>query len=123
MPCRRLPELALLALVALAGCAHVETRVLRLGPRLAPRPAQAPVVLMRPPLPPAALPAREVALIEVTSYSSEWASGIAEALQRAAREVGADVVLWMREDRAESFTRVIGSAVRTRAARVTPTAP
>lgn len=120
MPSRRLPELALTALLALAGCGHVETRVVRLGPPLAPRAASAPVAVIRPPLPPSALPAREVALIEVTSYSSEWAAAVTDALRRAAREVGADVVLWMRDDRIEGFARVIASAVRTRAAEVTP---
>lgn len=116
MSSRRLPEIALVALIALAGCAHVETRVLRLGPSLPPRAANAPVAVLRPPLASAAMPAREVALIEVTSYASAWAAGVTEALRRAAREVGADVILWMREDSIEGFTRVIASAVRTRAA-------
>lgn len=122
MPSRRLRDLALVAGLLAAACAHVETRVVRLGPAAPARAENAPVTVLRPPLPPGATPAREVALVEVTSYEGEWSAGVVDALRRAARTVGADVVLWMREDRIEGFTRVIASAIRTRDAALTPPA-
>lgn len=110
-----LRDLALALALAAPACAHVETRVVRLGPNAPARAGNAPVTVMRPPLPARHLPAREVALLEVTSYTGELSPGVTEALRRAARAVGADIVLWMREDRIEGFIRVIASAVRTRA--------
>ena len=116
MSAGRIRTALLVAGLALSGCAHVETRVVRLGRAEPPRPAGSVVTVRPPPLPAEAMPAREVALIEVTNSSSEWDGAVLEALRAAAREVGADVVLWMHEDRGDGFARVIASALRTRAA-------
>lgn len=107
-------ELTLAAALALCvGCAHVETRVLRLGRAAPPLRADAAVVVRAPPLPASSMPAREVALLEVTSDGATDRVAVVRALRQAARQVGADVVLWMHEDVIEGFGRVIASAVRT----------
>lgn len=109
-------ELAL-ALLLSVGCAHVETRVVQLGPRAPALPSASMVTVRPPPLPASARPAREVAIIEVTSAGTAGRADVLRALREAGRRMGADLVLWMREDFIEGFGRVIASGVRTRDAR------
>lgn len=111
---RRCRELCLAAaLGALGGCAHVETRVVQLGPAAPQRPASADVRVERAPARYAQ--AREVALLEVTSFrNDETVEGLHPTLRELAREVGADTVVLLRSDRATGFLRVIASALRTR---------
>ncbi|MFO0627176.1 MAG: hypothetical protein U0325_16320 [Polyangiales bacterium] len=112
----RREAVGLVALLACAACAHVETRVMRLGPPAPPLVAGSFVPVRPPPLGADAAGAREVALLEVTSHGADRAAVI-QALQVHARALGANLVLWMREDFIDGFGRVIASAVRTPAAR------
>lgn len=106
----------LVALLTCAACAHVETRVMRLGPA-APPLADGSLVHVRPPPLGADAPgSREVALLEVTSHGGDRAAVI-NALRVHARQLGANLVLWMREDFIDGFGRVIASAIRTPTAR------
>lgn len=114
----RVDRRLLMALSLCLGCAHIETRVIHLGRPAPPLPRDAAVIVRVPPLASSALPAREVALIEVSSGGSGDRAEVVSALRQVAREVGADVVLWMREDFIDGFGRVIASAVRTRGAPV-----
>lgn len=107
--------IALLLVVLALGCAHVETRALRLGPTAPPLSANAAVIVRAPPL--GSVPGvREIGLIEVTSHAGDRAQ-VVRALQESARQLGADLVLWMREDFIDGFGRVIASALRTPSAR------
>lgn len=110
-------ESALLAALLLcAACAHVETRVMRLGPPAPPLASESLVHVRPPPLGADAVGSREVALLEVTSHGGDRAAVI-NALRSHAQQLGANLVLWMREDFIDGFGRVIASAVRTPAAR------
>lgn len=111
---RRCRDVALAAVVGvLAGCAHIDTRVVQLGPPAPPRPASAEVRIERAPAQFAH--ARELALLEVTSFrNDETVEGLHDALRELAREVGADTVVLLRSDRATGFLRVVASALRTR---------
>jgi hypothetical protein len=106
----------LLALLLCAACAHVETRVMRLGPAAPPLASRSFVLVRPPPLGADAVGSREVALLEATSHGGDRAAVI-NALQSHARQLGANLVLWMREDFIDGFGRVIASAIRTPTAR------
>jgi len=112
---RREPAL-LLALLLCAACAHVETRVTRLGAAAPPLADGSLVHVRPPPLGADAAGSREVALLEVTCHGTDRAA-VLNALRAHARQLGANLVLWMREDFIDGFGRVIASAVRTPTAR------
>ena len=108
---------ALVALLVFAagawGCARLEARVIPLGaPSRAVGAVAGEVRIVRPPV--TELGAEEVGLVELTGYDARALDDAPEALRRAAREVGADTVVWLRTDRGTGFVRVTASLVRTR---------
>lgn len=105
---------ALMALLVLGTgtwhCVGLETRLIPLGPPL--RATVGEVRIVRPPV--TELEAEEVGLVELTGYDTRSLDDAPEALRRAAQEVGADTVVWLRTDRGTGFVRVTASLVRRR---------
>ncbi len=95
---------------ALAGCGHLEIRVVPLGAQLAALPASAPVQMYRPPLP--LMDARELGLVEITSYDGTLTWGeLVERLRDIARSMGGNGAVWVRVLRTAGFVRAVGSVL------------
>lgn len=101
---------ALVLALAVAACERVDARVVPLGPPRHPRRLTATVRVLRPPL--GRIRAREVALMELTSYGpGDTLEDLLPSLREHARAAGANAVVVMRVDRNAGFLRVIASAL------------